>query len=564
MKALIRYCLEHRLLVFIAFAAIAVAGFVSFSQVPIDAIPDLGENQVIVYADWPGRTPKDVEDQVTFPLSTALQGISGVKQIRGQSGFGFSMIYVIFKENVDFYFARTRILEKLSSAAASLPQGVVPTLGPDGTGLGQIFWYTVEGDGHNPQELRSIQDWYVRYALASVEGVSEVASVGGYVKQYQIDVDPAKIYSYGLKVSDVVMAVENGNRDVGAKVVEVNGMEFLIRGAGFIKSVEDINSIVVGSVKGTPIRIKDIASVGIGPDFRRGVLNKNGAEATGGVVVMRYKENPQAVIKRVKAKIAEISAGLPQGVTIVPFYDRTGLVEETIGTLQEAILVEIFITVAVILVFALPFTMSLMISLTLPFSVLITFILMNLFKVDMHSMSLAGIIIAIGAIVDMGIVLTENIHRHMTNSRKALTDGTLPSLAEDTDTIHRGASEVAGAVLGAIGTTLVPFMAIFALQGQSAKLFHPVAYTKTFVLLGSFITAILLLPPLYLEFHALKRRFSGVETGPAGFLMRFFSGKRRTFKIIGAVGIAAGVLVLVERTLRYFSVTSASPWHALG
>ena len=564
MKGLIRYCMDHRLLVFLAFAGIAVAGFISFSRVPIDAIPDLGENQVIVYADWPGRTPKDVEDQVTFPLSTALQGISGVKQIRGQSGFGFSMIYVIFKDNVDFYFARTRILEKLSSAAASLPTGVVPTLGPDGTGLGQVFWYTVEGEGYNPQELRSIQDWYVRYALASVEGVAEVASVGGYVKQYQIDVDPAKIYAYGLKTSDVVMAVESGNRDVGAKVVEVNGMEFLIRGAGFIKSIEDIESIVIGSSKGTPIRVKDIAVVGTGPDFRRGALNKNGEEATGGVVVMRYKENPAAVIKRVKAKIAEIEGGLPKGVKIGPFYDRTGLVEETLGTLKEAILVEIFITVAVILVFALPFSMSIMISLTLPFSILITFSLMRLFNVDMHSMSLSGIIIAIGAIVDMGIVISENIHRHITTARKEAPPGTVPTLAEDTDSIHRGAVEVAGAVFGAIGTTLIPFLAIFALQGQSAKLFHPVAYTKTFVLLGSFITAIFLLPPLYLEFHTWRRRFEGVETGLVGFTRRLFSGKRRTLKIIGAIGMAAGLVVLLERLSRYFGLTSSSPWRGFG
>jgi len=560
MKQLIRYCMEHRLLVFIVFAALAVAGIRSFSAVPIDAIPDLGENQVIVYADWPGRTPKDIEDQVTFPLSTALQGINGVKQIRGQSGFGFSMIYVIFRDDVDFYFARTRILERLNSAAASLPSGVIPTLGPDGTGLGQVFWYTVEGEGHNLQELRSIQDWYVRYALASVEGVAEVASVGGYVKQYQIDVDPSRIYAYGLKVSDVVMAVENGNRDVGAKVVELNGMEFLIRGAGFIKSVGDIESIVVGSFDGTPIRVKDIATVGIGPDFRRGALNKNGAEATGGVVIMRYKENPKDVIDRVKAKILEIEGGLPAGVRIVPFYDRTGLIEETLGTLKEAIVVEILITVAVILVFALPFTMSLMISLTLPFSVLIAFILMRLFKVDIHSMSLAGIIIAIGTIVDMGIVITENIHRHVTTGQKDRHPDTLPSLKEDAEFIHRGAAEVAGAVFGAILTTLVPFLAIFALQGQSARLFHPVAYTKTFVLVGSFVTSLLLLPPLYYEFHALRFRYETAGDGPIAAIRRFFSGKGRILKVAGALGILAGVAFIAMRLAWLYGLLGASPW----
>lgn len=560
MKALIRYCMDHRLLVFLLFLALAAAGVYSFTRVPIDAIPDLGENQVIVFADWPGRTPKDVEDQVTFPLSTALQGISGVKQIRGQSGFGFSMIYVIFRDDVDFYFARTRILERLNSAAAGLPAGVIPTLGPDGTGLGQIFWYTVEGEGYNPQELRSIQDWYVRYALASVEGVSEVASVGGYVKQYQIDVDPARIYAFGLKISDVVMAVENGNRDVGAKVVEVNGMEFLIRGAGFIKSAEDIRQIVIGVGNGTPVRVADVSTVSIGPDFRRGALNKNGEEAAGGVVIMRYKENPQEVIRRVKAKIAEIEGGLPAGVRIVPFYDRTELISETLDTLKEAIIVEILITVAVILVFALPFTMSLMISLTLPFSVLIAFILMRLFKVDIHSMSLAGIIIAIGTIVDMGIVITENIHRHLRTGRAAGSLSGLAGLRADAGLIHRGASEVARAVLGAIGTTLVPFLAIFALQGQSARLFHPVAYTKTFVLIGSFVTSILLLPALYYEFHSWRLRYEQAERGPLAVLRKALPGKLRVFRIIGGLGIIAGLAYIAVRLLSYFRILAESPW----
>jgi Cu(I)/Ag(I) efflux system membrane protein CusA/SilA len=556
MKSLIQFCLDRRLPVFLLFAALAAAGLVAVGKVPVDAIPDLGENQVIVYADWPGRTPKDVEDQITFPLSTALQGISGVKEIRGQSGFGFSMVYVIFKDNVDFYFARTRIMEKLNSVSTGLPRGVVPTLGPDGTGLGQIFWYTVEGEGRNLQELRSIQDWYIRYALASVEGVSEVAGIGGYVKQYQVDVDPNKIFAYELKISDIVMAIENANIDIGAKVIEVNGMEFLIRGAGFIRSVDDIGNIVIGGTKGTPVRVKDVSVVSVGSDFRRGTLDKDGRESVGGVVVMRYKENPMAVIRRVQDKIAEISPGLPKGVRIVPFYDRTGLIEETLGTLKEAITIEIFITIAVILVFSLPFTMSLMISLTLPFSILISFILMWLFNIDMHIMSLAGIIIAIGTIVDMGIIITENIHRHLTKAGQ----GRELSLLEEKIHIHRGASEVATAVLGAVATTIIPFLAVLALDGQSAKLFHPVVFTKTFVLLGSLFTALFLLPPLYLEFHVWGRRINDSDSRIINAVHRFFSGRLKLAKVIGFVGMAAGLIVFSKKLLVPAHENSGFPW----
>jgi Cu(I)/Ag(I) efflux system membrane protein CusA/SilA len=540
MKSLFAWILKNRLIIYLLFFIVAAAGIWSLRTVPVDAIPDIGENQVIVFADWAGRSPKDVEDQVTYPLSTALQGIAGVKEIRGQSGFGFSMIYVIFDDSVDFYFARTRVLEKLGYAASSLPAGVTPTLGPDANGLGQIYWYTLEGGGLGLQELRSLQDWYVKYALGSVQGVSEVASLGGYVKQYQVDLDPRKMYSYNLRISDIMMALRNGNLDVGAKVLEQNGMEFLIRGVGFVKNVTDIGNIVVGmNAGGTPIRVQDVASVTMGPEFRRGVMDKNGEEAVGGVVIARYRENPAAVIARVKEKIRSVEKGLPPGVKIVPFYDRSDLIQETTGTLKESLIVEITITIAVILVFMLPFTLSLLISLTLPLSVLFSFLLMRLFHVDAHIMSLSGIIIAIGTIVDMGIVVTENIFRHLEHTGEAnLKPG------EDETLVRDGAAEVAVSVISAISTIVMPFLAILALEGQSAKLFHPVVFTKTFALFGSLLTAVLLLPALFLEMLRLKRTrfFRAIQ----GFL------SSRKLKLLAGAGILAGLAILAERLTAFF------------
>ena len=535
MDKLIKFCLKNRFFVYMIFGSLVIFGFYSITQVPMDAIPDIGENQVIVYADWEGRSPKDVENQVTYPLTTALQGIPGVKEIRGQSGFGLSMIYIIFKDNVDYYFARTRTLEKLNYAAKDLPEGVIPTLGPDGTGLGQIFWYTLESDKHNLTELRSIQDWYVRYALASVEGVSEIASIGGYVKQYQIDIDPNKLFAYGIRSSMIMEAVKKSNIDVGAKVVELNGVEFLIRGVGFIKTNTDIENIVIGSNKGIPVRIKDVAIVQIGSDFRRGILDKNGKEAVGGVVIMRYRENPLRVIQNIKAKIESISPGLPDGVKIVPFYDRTQLINETLMTLLESIIVIIFITMAVVLSFFLPFRMSMVISLTMPVAILFSFIMMNIFKIDIHIMSLAGIIIAIGTIVDMGIVVTENIHRNLTeNPHEELSSEMIK------DAVFKGTYEVARSVAGAILTTIIPFLAILVLQGQSAKLFHPVVYTKTFVLIGSLVCAIVLLPSLYYDFIANTH----------GFIVKFIL-KLKTYKLIKLKIIVLTVLfvILTERIM---------------
>lgn len=352
---IIEVCLKNRFLVIAAFAFIIVFGVSSMKNTPVDAIPDIGELQVIVYADWPGRSPKDVEDQVIYPLTTGLMGTSNVKVVRSSAGFGFGLVNMIFEDGTDYYWARTRVLERLDFAKKDIPDDATVTLGPDATALGQIFWYTVEGDGYGLDELRSIQDWYVRYQLTSVKGVAEVASVGGYVKQYQVDVDPNKLFAYNISLLHVMQAIKLSNIDVGAKVFEEGGVEYIVRGLGFIKTIEDIEKIVVSVHEGTPVSIKDIGNVALGPDFRRGALDKEGREVTGGVVLMRFGENPLRVIEGIKAKIKEISVGLPQGVKIVPFYDRTGLIQRSIKTLSDALVQEMIITIFVIVAFLLHF-----------------------------------------------------------------------------------------------------------------------------------------------------------------------------------------------------------------
>ncbi len=473
--------------------------------VPVDAIPDIGENQQIVFTEWMGRSPQDVEDQITYPLTVAMLGVPGVKSIRSYSFFGFSSIYVIFKEDIEFYWSRSRILEKLNSLPrGTLPDNVQPALGPDATGLGQVFWYTLEGrdpDG-NPtggwdlQELRTIQDWYVRYGLASAEGVAEVASIGGFVSEYQIDIDPDAMRAHGVTLPQVYNAVRGSNVDVGARTIEINNVEYVIRGLGFIKALEDIENITVKSTDGVPLRVSDIGTVGRGPAIRRGVLDKGGAEVVGGVVVARYGENPLAAINNVKEKIAEISPGLPvktledgtvSKVTIVPFYDRTGLIKETLGTLNTALTDEILATIIVVLIMVFHLRSSLLISGLLPLAVLMAFIGMKLFNVDANVVALSGIAIAIGTIVDMGIVICENILKHLDD---------LPPAQSRLRAIFNATREVGGAVTTAIATTVVSFLPVFTMIGPEGKLFKPLAYTKTFALIASVIIALTIIPAL--------------------------------------------------------------------
>ena len=558
---LLWFCLTNKLVVFLFVVftigwGIMVAPFdwelevLPRRPVPVDAIPDIGENQQIVFTEWMGRSPQDVEDQISYPLTVALLGVPGVKTIRSYSMFGFSTVYIIFKEDVEFYWSRSRVLEKLNSLpAGTLPEDVRPALGPDATALGQIYWYTLEGrdpdgrpvGGWDLEELRTIQDWYVRYGLLGSEGVSEVASVGGFVREYQIDVDPDAMRAYGVSLRGVAQAVKSANIDVGAKTLEMNRVEYFIRGIGFIRQVSDIERSVVKATDNVPVLVRDVATVTLGPALRRGALDKDGAEAVGGVVVARYGDNPLAVIKGVKEKIVEITPGLPEKahidfskvdsvalrayaeergfdayagatlnkdgwlthlrntqrdqwpvwatlskVTVVPFYDRTGLIYETLGTLYNALVEEILITVIVVILMVMHLRSSLLISGLLPIAVLMCFVAMRLFGVDANIVALSGIAIAIGTMVDMGVVICENILRHL--------DQADPKESR-LQVVHRAAAEVGGAVLTAVATTVVSFLPVFTMIGAEGKLFKPLAFTKTFALIASVVTALAIIPP---------------------------------------------------------------------
>ena len=562
--SVIRFCLEQKLLVilivlFVVGWGVIVAPFdwtidwLPRNPVPVDAIPDIGENQQIVFTDWPGRSPQDVEDQITYPLTVSLLGVPAVRTVRSYSMFGFSTIYVVFNDDVDFYWSRTRLLEKLNSLpAGTLPAGVQPALGPDATALGQVYWYTLEGrgprgepvGGWNLDELRSIQDWYVRYGLLAADGVSEVASVGGFVREYQVDVDPDAMRAHGVALEQVFGAVRKSNVDVGARTIELNRVEYVVRGLGFIKELEDLEEAVVKVSEHVPIRIKDVATVTLGPALRRGTLDKGGAEAVGGVVVVRYGDNPLRVIKNVKAKIKELAPGLqtkavidwnkisldevrgfakendfdaqinegpelnqagwlswlretPQSawpawlttsqVTVVPFYDRTGLIYETLGTLNEALTEEILVTIIVVIVMVVHLRSSLLVSSLLPLAVLMTFIAMKTFGVDANIVALSGIAIAIGTMVDMGVVLSENILKHLDDA---------PPDESKLEVVYRASVEVGSAVLTAVATTVVSFLPVFTMIGSEGKLFKPLAFTKTFALIASVIVALTIIPPI--------------------------------------------------------------------
>ncbi|HSA92895.1 MAG TPA: CusA/CzcA family heavy metal efflux RND transporter [Terriglobales bacterium] len=488
---MIEASLRNRLLVILAYAALAAWGYWALLKTPIDAIPDLSENQVIVFTDWPGRSPQEVEDQVTYPLTVNLQGLAGVRTVRSSSAFGFSMINIIFRDDVDVYFARTRVLERLNLAASFLPQGVVPTLGPDATGVGQVFWYTVEGP-YDLGTLRSIQDWFVRYQINAVPGVAEVASVGGFVRQYQIDVDPVRLRAYNVPIRTLFEAVQRSNNNVGAKVVESNDMELVVRGLGLIRSTDDIENIVVASANGTPVYVRNLASVQIGPDFRRGVLDKGGREAVGGVVVIRYGANAQEAIDAVKQKIRAIEPGLPEGVRIVPFYDRSSLIQRTVDTLRWALIEEILLVTLAHVVFLWHFRSILIVTLPLPLAVLTSFLLMHYAGISSNIMSLGGIAIAIGVLVDAGIVMTENVIRHAQRFSEEHGDY-VPHIRE----ITLSAARLVGRpIFFSMAIIILAFVPVFALTGMEGKMFHPLAFTKTFAMVGSTLLAVTLVPVL--------------------------------------------------------------------
>ncbi|MBD3674816.1 MAG: efflux RND transporter permease subunit [Planctomycetaceae bacterium] len=500
MKWLIEFCLRERLLISILSVGLIGYGWYAAQKVPVDAIPNVGENQVIVLTKWEGRSPKDIEDQVTYPLSIALQAVPGSKSVRGKSMFGFSFVQVTFDDDVDFYWARSRVAEQLTTVSNSLPKDVTPTLAPDATALGQIYYYVLDPPaGMDLAELRSRQEFFIKYALQSVDGVAEVASIGGYLRQYQIEIDPDELRYHSIPLSQVIEAVEASNIDVGAKTVEQGGMEYIVRGKGFIgvekteaETIEQIEDTVIETQDGVPITIGELATVQVGPAFRRGALDFNGQEAVGGVVVMRYGENPSDVIQRVKAKISSLESEL-DGIQIVGVYDRTQLIDETISTLTTALSEETVITIAVVVLFLLHFRASLIIAITLPMAVLMSFIAMHFFHVDANIMSLAGIAIAIGTMVDMGIIILESIYDHLAEWEAEGSPGGDEGRLE---VIRDSANEVVPAVMTAVTTTIVSFLPVFFLTGRDHRLFAPLAWTKTFALASSLIVAVIVVPML--------------------------------------------------------------------
>ena len=561
MNRIIHFCLHQKLVVLLLLAmvigfGIRVApfdwdtGILGRDPVPVDAIPDLGDNQQIVFTEFAGRSPQDVEDQITYPLTVSLLGIPGVREVRSFSMFGYSYVYLIFEEDVEFYWSRSRVLEKLNSLPSNLlPEDVTPSLGPDATGLGQVYWYVLEVrdpdgkpiGGWDTDELRSIQDWQVRYSLLGAKGIAEVASVGGFVRQYQVEVDPNAMRAHGVHLAMVADAVRKANQEIGARNLAINGVEYILRVTGYIKSLDDLRAAVVTVRDNTPITVGDVATVQLGPAMRRGALDLNGADAVGGVVVASYGANPMEAINHVKEKIAELEDALPiravidwekvdaagveafaeeQGVsdgywltwtktherlewpgwlntskvTIQSFYDRSGLINETLNTLDEALFQQVLVTIIVVLVMVMHLRSSLLISAMLPLAVLVTFIAMKTFGIDANIVALSGIAIAIGTVVDVGIVLTENILKHLDEAPPGKSPGTV---------IYEAVTEVASAVTTSVATTVVSFLPVFTMNGEAGRLFRPLAFTKTFALIASIIVALTIIPPIA---HMLFKR----------------------------------------------------------
>lgn len=553
LNKIIRYFLENRVITILILVLVVVwgistspfnwhGGIIPRNPIPVDAIPDIGDNQQIVATEWMGRSPKDIQDQITYPLTTSLLGIPGVKSIRSSSMFGMSFIYIIFDDNIEFYWSRSRILEKLNSLPpGTLPEGVQPALGPDATALGQIYWYTLEGrdpatgkptGGWNAEELRTIQDYYVKYSLSAAEGVSEVASAGGFVKEYQVELNPDAMRAFNVSVMDIMGAIKKSNLDIGAETMEINKVEYLIRGLGYIKDVSDLEKAVVTVRDGVPVRISDVAFVNIGPGTRRGGLDKEGVEAVGGVVIARYGSNPLEVINNVKDKIKEMAPGLPQKtlpdgtvskITVVPFYDRTGLIKETIGTLETSLSHEILICIIVIIVLVLNLRVSVVIASMLPIAVLSTFIIMRYTGIAANIVALSGIAIAIGVMVDVGVVFVESIIRYMEmpENRGIRKGKAMVNL------IYKAVSEVSGAIATAMITTIVSFLPVFAMEAQEGKMFSPLAYTKTYALASAFVLGLILLPTLSYILFSVR------------------IDSKRIRKVLNYILIAAGVLLSV-------------------
>ncbi|HEY0371872.1 MAG TPA: CusA/CzcA family heavy metal efflux RND transporter, partial [Thermoanaerobaculia bacterium] len=530
---LIELSAKNRFIVLLLYAIVIGVGVWATLRTPLDAIPDVSDNQVIVYVDWPGRSPQLVEDQVTYPLASNLQGLPNLKAVRAQSMFGFSLVYVIFDDDVDIYWARTRVLERLNYVSGLLPAGVTPRLGPEGTGVGHVFWYTLQSKNHDLGELRSIQDWYLKLGLQSVDGVAEVASVGGFVKQYQVNLDPIKMAARNVSLDTVVEAVRRSNNDVGGRLIQVGQTEYIVRGIGYIKRVSDLDNIVVDAPGGTPIYLSSIGTVQLSSDIRRGLLEENGnGEVVGGIIVARYGENAKAVIDRVKARLAELQKGLPEGVTVRTSYDRSELIERAVGTLKEALTEEAIIVSLVVIVFLLHGGSVITVLVGLPLSALISFILMKWFGITSNIMSLGGVALAIGEIVDASIVMVENAYRRLSEE-----PGVILSEAKDlppnngeglsasaglrmtrVEIIIESAQQVGPAIFGSLLVMIASFMPVFLLTGREGKMFKPLAYTKTFAMVGASVLAVTLVPVLMTFF--MKGRMRPEHENP---ISRFFT-----------------------------------------
>ncbi|QXE88551.1 CusA/CzcA family heavy metal efflux RND transporter [Geomonas nitrogeniifigens] len=550
-EKIIEYSARNRVIVLMLFALLIAWGVWAVYKTPVDAIPDLSDNQVIVFTDYPGRSPQVVEDQVTYPLAVNLQGLPQVRAVRASSAFGFSMIYVIFEDKADIYWARTRVLERLNYAASLLPSGVVPTLGPDGTGVGHVFWYTLEGKGYDLEQLRTLQDWFVRYQLNTVPGVAEVASIGGFVREYQVDLDPNRLFAYNIKVGQVADAIKKSNNDVGGRLLEQADAEYLIRGRGYVKSTADLEDIVVGAdMRGTPIYVKNLGTVQLGGAIRRGMLDMNGqGEAVGGIVVMRYGENAKDVIDRVKEKIVSLEKGLPPGVKIMVSYDRSDLIERAIHTLKSSLIEESIVVSLVILVFLLHFQSALVIVLTLPIAVLISFITMKLMGVTSNIMSLGGIAIAIGVLVDAGVIMVENCYRHLSEmppeERKE----------KRLDVIIASAKQVGRAIFFSLAIIILSFVPVFLLEGQEGKMFHPLAFTKTFSMMGSAVIAITLVPVLM--YFLMRGKMPPESSNPVStFFIKLYSPVIRWVLKWKKTTIALNVVALAIAIPMFMSIGS--------
>jgi len=549
-ERIIDFSARNRFIVFLLIFGLAAAGLWAMKNTPVDAIPDLSDTQVIVYTKWPGRSPDLVEDQITYPIVTALLSAPNVTVVRGFSDFGFSYVYVLFKDGTDIYWARSRVLEYMNQLAGQLPDGVTPQLGPDATSVGWVFEYAlVDQTGqHDLAELRSFQDWYLRYWLLSVDGVAEVAGVGGFVRQYQINLDPTKVLAYQLSLPHIVKTIRESNEDVGGRVVEFSGIEYMIRGRGYIKSVGDIEKIAVGvNPNGTPILLRDVATVRLGPDMRRGLVELDGkGEVVGGVVIMRFGENALAVIERIKAKLKALEPSMPKGVTVVTTYDRSDLIRESIDTAGENLIEELIVVSVLIIGFLLHLRSALLPIVTLPLAVLMSFIPMYLMGIGMNIMSIGGIIVAIGDMVDAAIVMVDNAHKRLEEWERG------GRIGERTQVLIDSAKEVGPAIFASLLVIAIAFMPVFTLEGQEGRLFTPLAWTKNLAIAMSAVLAITLIPAL-LALLVRGRIFSEQRHPVSRLLQQLYAPvlrlalRYRIAVIVMAIGLTVTVIPAFQR-----------------